>query len=77
MVKASTWKIIGRELFFYIVVCPIFIVYVAFQATIGITLLIPVIIATATHSWKWMARLKHPWRDIAEVGLNIRLRPME
>jgi len=69
--KASTWKLIGRELLFYCIVCPIFIAYVAIQAVIGITLLIPVIIATMTKNWKLMARFKHPWREIAMMALRM------
>jgi len=71
MAKASTWKTIGRELLFYGVVCPIFIGYVAIQSAIGIILLIPVIIATATKSWKWMVRLKNPWHDIAVMATRM------
>jgi hypothetical protein len=71
MSKSSSWNIIGRELLFYCIICPIFIGYVAIQAAIGITLLIPVIIATATKSWKWMARLKNPWREIAVMATRM------
>lgn len=71
MAQASTWKIIGRELLFYCVVCPVFIAYVAIQAAIGIILLIPTIIATIAKSWKWKARLKNPWYDIATMAARM------
>lgn len=71
MAKASTWNIIGRELLFYCIVCPIFIIYVAIQATVGVILLIPTIIATIAKSWKWKARLKNPWYDIATMAARM------